>query len=63
MKRESARFHLTWVVEMPAEEGAAGQVDKMLVAVEVAAGMLWQPRLARHQNKGYAKTSKAIYSP
>ncbi len=61
MKRESARFHSTWVKEtMPAAEGVAGQADEVPVAVEVMAGMLWQLCLARHQNKGHAKTSKAM---
>jgi hypothetical protein len=64
MKRESARFHSTWVKEMtPAAEGTAGQADEVPVAMEVVAEMLWQPCLARHWNKGHAKTSKAISSP
>jgi hypothetical protein len=55
-KRESARFHSTWVKETtPAVEGMAGQADKVPVAMEVAAGMLGQPCLARHWNKGHAK--------
>jgi hypothetical protein len=63
-KRESTRFHSTWVEETtPAMEGVAGQVDKVPVAVEVTAGMLWQTCLARHWNKGHAKTLKAISSP
>jgi hypothetical protein len=62
-KRESGRFHSTWVKEtMPAAEGMAGQVDEVPVAVEVMAGMLWQLCLARHLNKGHANTSKAISS-
>ncbi len=57
-------FHSAWVKETtPAAEGMAGQVDKVPVVVEVAAGMLWQPCLARHWNKGHAKTLKAISSP
>ncbi len=48
---------------MPAAEGTAGQVDEVPVAMEVAAGKLWQPCLARHQNKGHATTLKAISSP
>jgi hypothetical protein len=63
-KRESARFHSTWVEETtPAVEAAAGQADKVPVAMEVAAGVLWQPCLTRHRNKGHAKTLKAISSP
>ncbi len=49
MKRESPRFHSTWVEEMtPAKEGTAGQVEEVPVAGEAAAGMLRQPCLARH---------------
>ena len=63
-KRESTRFHLTWVEEMmPAVEGTAGQVDGVPVAVEVVAEVPWLLCLARHQNKRHAKTSKAISSP
>ncbi len=63
-KKESARFHSTWVEETTTTaEGAARQVDEVPVAMEVTAGMRWQPCLARHWNKGHAKTSKAISSP
>jgi hypothetical protein len=63
MKRESARFHSTWVKEKtPAMESVAGQVDKVPVAVEVAAGMLWQPCLARHRNKGHANLEGHIFT-
>ena len=63
-KRESTRFHLTWVEEMmPAVEGTAGQVDGVPVAVEVVAEVPRQPCLARHWIEGHAKTSKAISSP
>jgi hypothetical protein len=63
-KRESARFHSTWVEEMmPAVEGVAGQVKEVPMAVEVVAEVLWRPCLGRHQSKEHAKTSKAISSP
>jgi hypothetical protein len=63
-RRESTRFHSTWVKEMMLTmEGMAGQVDEVPVVVEVMAEVHWQPCLTKHQNKEHAKTSKAMSSP
>jgi hypothetical protein len=57
------RFHSTWVKgTMLAKEGMAGQVDEVPMAVEVGAKVHRQPCLARHRNKGHAKTSMDIPS-
>ncbi len=56
-KREFRRFYLTWVEQrMPLMEDAVEMARGMAVAVEAAVEALWLLCLARHQNKGHAKT-------
>ncbi len=63
-KRESKRFHSTWVKQRTlAAEDAVGMAGGMAVAVEVAVEALWLPCLARHWSNGHSKTLKAISSP
>jgi hypothetical protein len=58
MKRESKRFHLTWVEQRtPAVEEVVELAGGMAAALEVAVEALWLPCLARHWSKGHLKGS------
>ena len=64
MKRESAKFHLTWVkIPMLVAEDASVTADKVQKVAEDATVPCQDLYQVRHQKLGLARTSKYTCSP